>query len=251
MVQHGSVVELSEGEVTQVAETEHNRWLRHRLAPGRRGRRRTLPASPEDSANEYLVPWPELPQPLRDGVCAHLRTQLAQLEDVGFIPVIPAGGPPEAEHFERVGVVEGSQLTQPMTWTNHHGATLHGYPGDWHVVDSAGHIRTVSDPDFRVSHEPVGDGTWRRIGIYHAWRVDETVFIRTKEGRVAAHPGDWVVESPRGERWPIRDEQFRWSYRPVPDAAVEPDLELQAAPSDDQHSTTAAESSSTAPAISS
>ena len=33
-------------------------------------------------------------------------------------------------------------------------------------------------------------------------------------GQATARPGDWVVEAPTGERWPVSDEQFRRSYRP-------------------------------------
>ena len=38
--------------------------------------------------------------------------------------------------------------------------------------------------------------------------------VRTKEGKATARRGDWVVEAPTGERWPVRHEQFDWSYRP-------------------------------------
>jgi hypothetical protein len=44
-----------------------------------------------------------------------------------------------------------------------------------------------------------------------ARQVREAVVIRTKEGHATASPGDWVVEGPGGERWPVRAEQFRES----------------------------------------
>jgi hypothetical protein len=91
---------------------------------------------------------------------------------------------------------------------------MHGFAGDWRVVDGAGNVRTVTDPDFQSSHEPLGDGRWRRVGSYRAWQVAEAVLVRTKEGRATAQPGDWVVEAPTGDRWPVRDSQFLWSYRP-------------------------------------
>ena len=68
--------------------------------------------------------------------------------------------------------------------------------------------------------------------------------VRTREGRATAGPGDWVVEAPTGERWPVRDEQFRWSYRPSLSGPGLPGPPNQA-------STPAATSSSTAPTISS
>jgi hypothetical protein len=230
LVPAGSVIELSEEELTRVAIAEHTRWLQRRLAAGQTG--------------ESTVPWEELSPRLRSDVSGHLRSQLSQLEDVGFVPAVPAGGPPTAARFERVGLVRASQLAEPLAWTNHGGEQMHGYAGDWRVIDDAGNLRTVTDPDFQSSHEPTGDGRWRRVGSYLAWQVSETVAVRTKEGRATARPGDWIVEAPTGERWPVRDDQFRWSYRPSrngPGLPVPPD----------QASTPAATSSSTAPAISS
>jgi hypothetical protein len=224
----GSIIELSEGDLTGIAIAEHMRWYRRRLRAGLDG--------------ESVVSWDELPPDRRQGVIDHLRTQLAQLEDVGFVPVVPAGGPPEAASFERVGLVEASQLSGPLAWTTHAGEQMRGTAGDWRVTDGAGNVRTVTDPDFQSSHEPLGDGRWRRVGSYQAWRVSEAVVIRTKEGRATARPGDWVVESPGGERWPVRNAQFGWSYRPIL---------LDRPGRADQASATAAASSSTPPASSS
>jgi hypothetical protein len=230
LVPEGSVIELSGDDLTEITIAEHTRWLHRRLAAGQAG--------------ENMVPWEELPPRTRSDASKHLCSQLIQLEDVGFVPVVPVGGPPAAARFERVGLVQASRLTGPFAWTNHAGEQLHGHAGDWRVIDDAGNLRTVTDPDFQSSHQPAGDGRWRRTGTYLAWQVSEAVVVRTKEGKATAHPGDWVVEAPTGERWPVRDKQFRWSYRPsrgVPDRPAPPD----------QASTPAATSSSTAPTISS
>ena len=218
----GSIIELSEADLTRIAIAEHTRWLRRRLAATR------------DS--EMMVPWAELPPSFRGEQREYLRGQLAQLEDVGFVPVVPAGGPPEARCFERVGLVQASQLSEPLAWATHAGEQMHGFAGDWRVIDDAGNVRTVTDPAFQSSHEPLGGGRWRRVGRYRAWQVGEAVVVRTKEGKAIARPGDWVVEAPTGERWPVRDSQFRWSYR-----AAFPE----------KQSTPAAASSSTPPASSS
>ena len=222
LVAPGSIIELSEEDLTHIATAEHTRWLQRRMRSSR------------DS--EMAVPWPELPPSFRDELRDYLCVQLAQLEDVGFVPVVPAGGPPEARSFERVGLVQASQLSEPLAWTTHAGEQMHGFAGDWRVVDDEGNVRTVTDPDFQSSHEPLGDGRWRRVGRYRAWQVSEAVLVRTKEGRATARPGDWVVEAPTGERWPVMDSQFRWSYR---------------AAFSEKQSTPAAASSSTPPAISS
>ncbi len=200
LVLPGSIIELSESELTHIARTEHTRWQQRRISAGRVG--------------ELVVPWTELPPSFREELRDYLRLQLAQLEDVGFLPVIPAGGPPEAALFERIGDIQASQLNEPLAWTTHAGEQMHGFAGDWQVTDDAGNVRTVTDPDFQSSHEPLGGGRWRRVGRYRAWQVSEAMAVRTKEGRAAARPGDWVVEAPTGERWPVRDDQFQWSYRP-------------------------------------
>jgi hypothetical protein len=223
----GSVIELSERDLTGIAIAEHTRWQQRRLAAGRPG--------------EFVVPWAELPGHMRDGIKRHLVSQLAQLEDVGFVPVVPPGGPPGAACYERVGLVRASQLSEPLAWTTHAGEQMHGYAGDWHVVDDKGNMRTVTDPDFQASHEPAEDGRWRRIGVYRAWQVEQAAVIRTKEGKATAQPGDWVVEAPTGERWPVRNEQFEWSYRPAKRRPEPPG----------HASAPTAASSSTAPSISS
>ena len=82
-------------------------------------------------------------------------------------------------------------------------------------------MRTVTDPEFQASHEPVGNGQWRRVGTFRAWQVTEPVRLRTKEGSATADPGDWVVESPAGERWPVSEQQFERTYRPARDAPGE------------------------------
>ena len=180
---------------------------------------------------------------MRGEIRGHLISQLAQLEDVGFVPIVPAGGPAAAARYERVGLVRASQLSEPLAWTTHAGDQMHGYSGDWRVVDDKGNLRTAPDSDFQASHEPAGDGRWRRIGVYRAWQVEQAVVVRTKEGKATAQRGDWIVEAPTGERWPVRDEQFGWSYRPSPDQARRPGPP-------DQAIATAAVSSSTAPRIS-
>ncbi len=208
VVPPGSVIELSEQELTRIATSEHTRWRERRVAAGR--------------VHENAVPFEELPPRLRAEVRESLRTQLAQLEDVGFVPIVPAGGPAGAAAYERVGLVRASRLHEPLEWTTRAGEQMHGNSGDWRVVDEAGNMRTITDPDFRSSHEPAGVGRWRRAGRYRAWQVHEEVVVRTKEGKAAARVGDWIVEAPAGERWPVRSSQFQWSYRPVasPPAAL-------------------------------
>jgi hypothetical protein len=268
----GSFITLGDSEIEKIAAAEHARWYRRRMAEGwsaappatdtaldsaTTGRTRITgrngSADPKGimgrknstrRANKLLLPWQDLPADERAASKDRVRAQLKSLEEVGFMPVLPPGGPPEAKNFERIGTVLARRLTAPLLWTLPSGDEMRGNAGDWRVVDGAGSIRTVTDPDFRSSHEPLGNGRWRRTGTFKAWQVVEAVIVRTKEGNATARPGDWVVEGSGGERWPVTDEQFQASYRARPDRADRPVTAGQA-------STPAAISSTTAPRISS
>jgi hypothetical protein len=205
MLLPGSFIELSDRELEAVAEIEHTRWFRRQVAFSRAG-------------NELAVPWPDLTPERQLAEREQVRTQVSQLEEAGFLPIVRQGGPPEATDFVRAGIVSATQLTSPLRWTIHSGEQLRGNAGDWRVDSGRDEVRTVTDPEFQASHEPVGNGQWRRVGTFRAWQVTEPVQLRTKEGRATAGPGDWVVESPAGERWPVSEQQFERTYRPVRDA---------------------------------
>ena len=205
----GSFIDLGDRDLEQVARAEHTRWYQRRLAAG--------------WSDSRVVPWAELPADERSSRVDYLRSQLAQLEDVGFMPIVPAGGPVEAAEFRRVGTIRARRLHARRPWTRESGDELHGDAGDWRVVDDSGDERTVRDLEFRHSHEPLGGEFWRRTGTFRAWQVSERMALRTMEGRAIAQPGDWVVEGRRGARWPITDEQFRRSYRMTTDPAEDAD----------------------------
>jgi hypothetical protein len=221
----GSFIELSEHDLLAIARAEHTRWFQRRVAAGwsagqvrlngsasRNGQR----TGPRARVNRRVVPWTALPDADRAAAIESVRSQLAQLEDAGFMPVVPAGGPPEAGEFERIGTVRAKRLNARRLWTRRSGERLAGNPGDWRVLDDVGDERTVRDLQFRSSHEPLGGEVWRRTGTYRAWQVREDFILRTMEGKAIARPGDWVVEGFRGERWPVTDDQFRRTYRTPP-----------------------------------
>jgi hypothetical protein len=137
------------------------------------------------------------------------------LEDVGFMPVVPEGGPPGAADYQRVGTVRARRLSARRRWTRPAGGELSGDAGDWRVLDDYDEERTVRDAAFQAGHEPLGGEHWRRTGTYRAWQVHDERVLRTLEGRAVAQPGDWVVEGRGGERWPVSNVQFRRTYRAV------------------------------------
>jgi hypothetical protein len=215
----GSIVELSDGELEQIARIEHGRWYRRRLAagwsPGGPHHRTRAAGHDHSLINSRVVPWPALSDRDRQGQIDYLRAQLTRLEGAGFMPVVPAGGPPHAARYERVGFVQARKLQSRRIWTRRSGDELAGNPGDWRVLDDWGDERTVREAEFLVSHEHLGGERWRRTGTYRAWQVDEPRVLRTIEGRAVAQAGDWVVEGHGGERWPVSNEQFHRTYRPV------------------------------------
>jgi len=219
----GSFIELSDRDLEAVAQAEHTRWYRRRRTAGWSAGNHAASnhaAGTGPLFNSRIVPWAELPAADRRQAIDYLRSQLAQFEDVGFMPVIPPGGPAGAADFQRVGTVRARRLQGRRPWMRRSRDELQGDAGDWRVIDDAGQERTVRDLAFRGSHAPLGGDSWRRTGMFRAWQVSEAVVLRTMEGREVAQPGDWVVEGILGERWPVSDEQFRRTYRPGPSGAA-------------------------------
>ena len=208
----GSFVELGDRDVEEVARKEHFRWYKRRRAAGWR-----LGEQDDDYAlvNSILRPWDDLSDETRERNCHYLRSQLAQLEAVGFMPVLPDCGPAGAADFLRVGEVRAKRLTASHAWRNLCGDELSGARGDWRVIDESGDERTIRDPEFRDTHEPLVGDRWLRTGIVRAWRVSDAVVLRTMEGRALAHPRDWIVQGPGSVRWPVTSEQFARGYQAV------------------------------------
>jgi hypothetical protein len=224
-VPDGSFIELGRRDLAAVAQAEHTRWYLRRQAAGwrppqptsaasdgggrtRRGGRKSAAAL----VNSSVVPWSALRPGQRAAQVEYVRTQIAQLEDVGFMPVVPPGGPPTAVSCRRVGTVRASRLDAALRWNCPSGSELSGRAGDWQVLDDHGDERTVRDPEFRASHTALGGDRWQRTGIFRAWPVSDEQVVRTFEGPAVARTGDWIVEGPGGERWPVADEQFRRGY---------------------------------------
>ena len=207
----GSFIELADGELLTIAQADHTRWYLRRRTLGRQP-----PGAGGAAVNPIFRPWDELTDEQRVSHADYTRSQIAQLEDAGFVPVVPAGGPDRAARFRRIGAVRARRLTAQRTWLRRNGDVLQGEAGDWRVVDPKGGERTVGDPQFRASHLHRGGEEWDRKGVFLAWQVTETTVVRTLEGPSTAGAGDWIVESPGGERWPVPDGQFQQGYRALP-----------------------------------
>lgn len=218
----GSFIELSDQDLEEIARAEHTRWYKRRLAAGWKSSRgrgdNGAAAAGNAQVSAGVLPWDALPAEHRKSAINFLRSQLAQLEALGLMPIVPEGGPPEAAKFHSIATVRARQLpARHRQWNTASSEGLTGGAGDWLVIDDSGDEHTISDPKFRASHEPLDDGLWRRTGTVSAWQASESVILRTLHGRAIAQPGDWVAEGPRGERWPLADEKFRESYQPGPE----------------------------------
>jgi hypothetical protein len=218
----GSFVELTDGEVQEVARKERCRWYERRLAAGWRAARPGEEDNDHARINSNMHPWADLPAERREGNSAYVRSQLEKLEAVGFMPVLPDCEPPGAVEFLRTGEVRAERLTDSLPWRSRSGDKLAGADGDWHVIGESGDERTVRDLEFRETHELLDGDRWRRTSTVRAWRVEERVVLRTLEGRAVARPGDWIVQGPRSVRWPIKNEQFERGYRRISPGTADP-----------------------------
>jgi MFS family permease len=131
MVPSGSFIELTDRDLEEVAIAEHTRWYRRRLAAGWTAAGEDGAARRKVRTNDSVLPWSELPPGQRAEIREYLRSQLAQLEDVGFVAIVPPGGPSAAASYQRIGVVQARKLSTRHTWTRRSGEELSGDAGDW------------------------------------------------------------------------------------------------------------------------
>ena len=168
------------------ARVEHTRWSHRRLAAGwRPGDSRSSRRAADHGAiliNSKVVPWAELPVAERGDEIDHPRSQLVQLEDVGFVPIVPAGGPTRGGRVpaDRHGPGEtiahaggpgraGPATSCPATWatgasstirvTNGPSATWNSAPATSRSAGRSGFVPAPSAPGRSAS--PRSCGPWR------------------------------------------------------------------------------------------
>ena len=123
---------------------------------------------------------------------------------------------PMWETYERVGTVTAKRHRRRWNWMTASGKTARASVGDWEVCDG-GNSWPVRNDIFHKSYRHKRGGKWERRGrvLVRPARPGET--IHTLEGPVTAAEGDWVIQSHRGEQWPLPSDEFRRRYRgPVP-----------------------------------
>ena len=207
-VPDGSVVELTDSQVLKIAHDEHDRWYARRIAAGWRPPRAGERDDYSRRVNASVLAWTALPEATRTGNVQHIRSILERLEAIGYVAVLPDAGPEDAACFHRRGEVRAGRLRSPAAWTAADGTVMQAAPGDWRIQDGQGRVHGVRDTQFLATHTRLGGNRWTRTGEVRAWQVTEPTTVRTLEGRVTAAAGDWIVQGPGGERWPVPAAQF-------------------------------------------
>ena len=213
--------------VDEMIMEEHADWCRFYRADGwRHGKSRSFVRK----RHEKLLTWEELhDSEFEQKSVESLAGTLISLRTLGYRSVPRSPEPVAAEsaicddcfgwrRYRRRGEVAAEKRSHAWTWTAATGDVMQASAGDWAVFDDAGHERSVAASVFESTHERVGPGRYRRSGTVAARRAMSEQVVTTLEGDIVAHLGDWIIEGPQGERWPIPDEQFRLSYEgPVAD----------------------------------
>ena len=202
---------LTTDELAELAELEHQSWVRHYRAAGWE-----LGATRDDAGRRHpdLLAWPDLPAARRRSAMAGVVDTLLQLRALGHRAVrLPRSD--VWQRFERVGTVTARQLDERHVWHAPTGEELTGRPGDWLVTDAGGRQRTVTDASFHLTHRHLDGDQWERTAVVEARPARPGEVVHTQEGSTTAGAGGWVVRDTDRNSWIVPEEQFRAGYRPV------------------------------------
>ncbi len=203
--------DLTDDELTLLAEGEHESWRAHYLADGwQYGGQR------DDKGRRHpdLVPWSDLTPAAREKTRAGVVDTLFQLRALGYRPVRLDGGSPWRS-YRRVGQVRARRLADALSWQSDAGDRLSGVPGDWLVEDDTGGSRTVTDASFRATHRLVDGELWERTGTVDARRAVTGEVVTTQEGPVTAPLSAWVLRDGAGNQWVVGEDHFFAGYVPA------------------------------------
>jgi hypothetical protein len=169
MVPRGSFIELTDTDLEEIACAEHTRWYQRRLAAGwtagdGQGGAGVTAKGPSLS-NAAVVPWPQLPPGKRTELRESVRSQLAQLEDVGYVAIVPSGGPAQAARFRRsaepldgepwshMGICSAWRAGESLVIRTLEGRAT-ANPGDWVIEGALGERWPVSEARFKSAYRP-------------------------------------------------------------------------------------------------
>jgi hypothetical protein len=124
-------------------------------------------------------------------------------------------GDENGKPYQRTGEVRAVRMSRDWTWQTARGEPMRGESGDWLVSDASGPAWSVADRVFHSTFRHIEGERWERIGTVRARLSESQERVRTLEGDVVAHGGDWIVTGPGGDRWVVRDQDFVRRYRAV------------------------------------
>ncbi len=215
-----SGVPLTEAELLQIAEVEHESWRRHLADNGwrwgwsRDQARRLHPA---------IRPWAELNANDRARTEANVAGAVETLAALGYRSSAPADPDPDWCRYSRSGVVTAVRTDAPWTWRSSSGALLRARAGDWRVSDGD-QIWSVAGEIFRDTYRHVVEDRWARVGEVQARPAAAGEVITSLEGDQVAGAGDWVLRGRAGEEWLVSSAHLSLHYRrldaPGPDGAA-------------------------------
>lgn len=122
----------------------------------------------------------------------------------------------DAELYASTVTVSAERLTQARTWETETGSRLAAKAGDWWVTRGARQWSVAADV-FDVTYVAAGNSTYRKTAPVRAVQLSAPVTLRTLEGDATANSGDWLVQNPSGEVWPVPADVFAQTYAPVCD----------------------------------
>lgn len=195
-------------DVEELYRLEHGRWVSTKV-----GWEYAAVRDDQAKRSPFWVPWEQLSPEGRQRTAFGVDGVLERMATIGLAPV--------RREFRRVGLVDARRLTEDHSWVAQ-GDPLEGKAGDWLVLASDGTERTVGADRFDALYELVAGVRYRRRGTVHARQVAASTPVRTLEGTADARPGDWIVEGPGGESWPVPAAEFARSYQEVAPGSIGP-----------------------------
>lgn len=115
----------------------------------------------------------------------------------------------------RSGEVTAARLDHEITWTTDDGQSLTGQAGDWLLTGPDGKQWTIADDKLHATYRLIEGNVWRRQGVVMARPALPGERVQSREGRVTAVSGDWVVREDDGNMWTVPAGHFAANYREV------------------------------------
>jgi hypothetical protein len=120
-----------------------------------------------------------------------------------------------APTYRATGRVQARRLGSRRDWSTERGSELSAVAGSWELTDGTGRVWTVADEVFRDTYARRPDGSYTKVARVRAVRLRAPCAVPTLEGEARAEAGDWLLQNPGGDAWPVTDEYFRNHYVPA------------------------------------